>query len=67
METIFSWIDSNKEWFFSGIGVAIITTIISLFFMRTRSKKQTQKSGDNSVNIQVGGNINIHTKETDDE
>ena len=64
---IINWLNSNKEWIFSGIGVGIISIIITLFFKRSQSKKQIQKSGNNSVNIQVGDNLNIHTKETEDE
>ena len=64
---IIDWLDANKHWIFSGIGVAIISIIIHFFFKRSQSKKQIQKSGNNSINIQVGDNLNIHTKETEDE
>ena len=64
---IIDWLDANKEWVFSGIGVAIILIIIRFFFKRSQSKKQIQKSGNNSINIQVGDNLNINTKETKDE
>lgn len=64
---IINWLNSNKEWIFSGIGVAIISIVIHLLFKRYQSKKQIQKSGNNSINIQVGDNLNIHTKETQDE
>ena len=64
---IINWLNSNKEWIFSGIGVAIISVVVTLFFKRSHSKKQIQKSGNNSINIQVGDNLNIHTKETKDE
>ena len=64
---IIDWLDANKQWIFSGIGVAIIAFIIRLIFNRRQTKKQIQQSGDNSINIQVGDNLNIHTQETDDE
>jgi len=64
---IISWFNSNKEWVFSGIGAVIIGTIITWFLRRSSSKKQIQKSGNNSINIQVGDNLNINTKETEDE
>jgi len=46
----------NKEWVFSGIGVAAISW---LFFRGTNKsvKKMSQKSGNNSTNIQVGGDM----------
>lgn len=64
---IIDWFTSNKEWVFSGIGAVIIATIIAWFLRRSSSKKQIQKSGNNSINIQVGDNLNIHTKETEDD
>jgi hypothetical protein len=64
---IINWLDANKQWIFSGIGVAIIAFIIRLICNRRQTKKQIQQSGDNSINIQVGDNLNIHTQETDDE
>ena len=67
MENILAWVGSNKEWLFSGIGVLIISTVITLFIRHRKSSKQIQKSGSNSVNIQVGGNLNISSKDTNDE
>ena len=53
------WIINNKEWLFSGIAIAVPITIISWFFT-TKSNTLKQKSGSNSTNIQVGGNITIN-------
>ena len=64
---IINWFNSNKEWVFSGIGAVSIAAIITWFLRRSPSKKQIQKSGNDSINIQVGDNLNIHTKETEDE
>lgn len=64
---ILNWVNSNKEWLFSGIGVAVIVALISLFVKHPRSKKQIQKSGNDSVNIQVGDNLNLYAKESKDE
>ena len=52
------WINENKEWLFSGVGVtlfATITTIVALVFRRKRIAKpgQQQSSGQGSVNIQA--------------
>lgn len=52
------WIIENKEWLFSGIAIAIPLAIIS-WFISSRRNKQVQKSGDNSTNIQIGGNFKI--------
>ena len=54
------WLIDNKEWLFSGIGVFIIS-IILLFFKRRKKRKKIimrQKSGQNSTNIQIGGDFN---------
>ena len=59
---VLDYIVNNKEWIFSGIGVAVISWIL---FRRSSSKKMTQKSGDNSTNIQVGGSINVSNKDKD--
>ncbi|WP_312483552.1 hypothetical protein [Stutzerimonas nitrititolerans] len=52
------WILENKEWLFSGIAIAIPLAIIS-WLTSSRRNKQIQKSGDNSTNIQIGGNFKI--------
>jgi hypothetical protein len=49
------------------MGVLVISSIITWLFKRTHSKKMIQKSGNNSTNIQVGENINIKSKEHEDE
>lgn len=54
------WIITNREWLFSGIAVAIIG-----WFISSRGNKQTQKGGNNSTNIQVGGNFTNNLGEHD--
>mgnify|MGYP003411044297 CR=1 FL=1 len=62
-----AWIINNKEWFFSGIGVAIVTGIVSLI-VKSYNKKMIQRSGKNSLNLQskssitINGDINNGTK-----
>lgn len=58
------WIIQNKEWLFEGAAVAIPLTIIGWFFS-SGGNKQVQKGGDNSTNMQVGGNLNISDKKHD--
>ncbi|EGR2912500.1 MULTISPECIES: hypothetical protein [Vibrio] len=52
------WIIDNKEWLLSGIFVAVPLALVGWFFS-ARGNKQTQKSGNNSTNIQVGGDLRI--------
>lgn len=52
------WIFENKEWLFSGVAIALPMTIIG-WFLSSRKNKQVQKGGDNSTNIQVGGDFKV--------
>ncbi len=55
-----AWILANKEWLFSGLLVAVPIALIGWFFARRGlHRSQVQRSGDDSVNIQAGGNINM--------
>lgn len=58
------WVIENKEWLFSGIAIAIPIALIGWFFSG-KNNKQIQKSGDNSNNIQIGGNVKINRAEDD--
>ena len=54
------WILANKEWLFSGLLVAIPTAVVGwLFARRHLHRSQVQKSGNGSINVQAGRNINI--------
>lgn len=59
------WIIKNKDWLFSGVAVAIPMALIGWYFS-TRGNKQSQKGGDNSTNIQVGGNLNMRGNKDDE-
>lgn len=54
MKSLLGWIIQNKEWIFSGIGVAIITLLSRVFIKNKANKinRQKIKSGDSSTNIQ---------------
>src|SRR5690242_20699 len=60
---IINWLDKNKTWVFSGIGVAVVGA--SVAFVRwlpgrhAARREQIQLSGADSRNVQVGGNINV--------
>lgn len=53
---------NNKEWIFSGIGVAVISW---LFLRKSTGSNMNQKGGKGSTNIQVGGNFSVNDKGED--
>lgn len=59
------WIIDNRDWLFSGIAIAVPLAIIGWFFS-FKSTKQIQKSGKNSVNIQIGRDVNLHDGRKDE-
>ena len=59
------WIIENKEWIFSGVGVAIILFIINKLITKNSSINQKQSSGFNSINYQVNGDLNVHNSHDD--
>lgn len=59
MDNLIEMIKNNKEWIFSGIGVAIFSTIIG-FFLNKSSSSVKNKIGNKSYgNIQTGRDCNI--------
>lgn len=57
---MFDWIVLNKEWLFSGVAIALPLAIVGwLFSRRAHAAGQRQRSGHNSTNVQVGGNVTI--------
>lgn len=73
MIKISSWLCENKEWFFSGIGIAILTAgyklIKKLFFGKEKSCsktmiKQTNKGTENTQ-IGIQNNYCIEEKSND--
>jgi hypothetical protein len=56
------WLWKNKEWVFSGVGVAALVGFLG--WLRSKRKSgsrlhQSQQSGHNSTNIQAGRDVNI--------
>lgn len=52
------WLAENKEWVFSGIGVAILCAILKFFFGKRKSDSAVvQQAGDKSVNINAGKDV----------
>lgn len=67
MADITNYIINNKEWIFSGIGVFFLTLLVGLLFRQgTAKSSQNIKAGDNSTNIQVGGDMNSGTQQKRD-
>lgn len=58
-QVILEWISTNKDWIFDGVGVAVLIFLANMFFKKKNetSIKQTQISGNNSVNNQSAGSI----------
>ena len=60
MQELLAVIYSNKEWIFSGVGVALVSALFVWFRRRgTPRANQVQSSGNNSVNVQAGRDLNI--------
>lgn len=58
MTDLTNYIVNNKEWIFSGIGVFFLTIFFGFLFHRRKTGiSQNIKSGNNSTNIQVGGDM----------
>lgn len=68
MKECIAWIVKNKEWVFSGVGVAIIAWVAGIFKKTRASSMQIIHSGDNSMNVQAGRDLKIKSiKENDVE
>jgi hypothetical protein len=62
-----NWLLANKEWLFSGLLVAVPIALIGWLFARRRAHaSQVQRSGNSSINLQAGGNINMGGGTTDE-
>lgn len=65
------WINENKEWLFSGVGLVVLGWIFKLFFNKKKDKKENsntfiQRSGDNSTNVQ-GNNVNYYSNKVEEK
>ena len=60
-QNFIGWIMDNKNWIFSGAGVALIGAIIGVVFHRRKVMRRGQliKSGDKSTSIQAGNGATI--------
>lgn len=58
-QTIITWFFDNKEWVFSGCGVAIIVGFCGWLFCKNKNSGQAAKAGDGAIVIQSGRDSNI--------
>ncbi|MFF2853500.1 hypothetical protein [Peribacillus sp. NPDC058002] len=61
-----SWINDNKDWIFSGVGVVLGSGLLGLIFRNIKIKNQEKntpnqsiKSGNDSNNIQGGNDVKV--------
>lgn len=74
MDNVIIWMNENKEWLFSGIGITAIT-LISVGIRRMLSKRKEEQNSQTMIeqinygtqNTQVGIQNNYYTKEEDNE
>lgn len=59
LTTTVSWLEENKQWVFSGIGVVIVTAFFKFFF-KSSQLTQTQKSGKSSKNFMAGRDMKVN-------
>jgi len=59
LEAIWTVIWGHKEWLFSGIGVFILGSLVNFFRKKNDSSTQIIRSGNASINIQAGRDIDL--------
>ncbi|MFS1429851.1 hypothetical protein LMH73_022720 [Vibrio splendidus] len=63
MEAFWQIIVEHYQWVFSGAGIALLGGVVAIFKKKNSSGiTQKQKSGNNSTNIQAGGNVEFTQK-----
>ena len=63
MEEIMSWVFDNKEWLFSGVGIVVFGGLIRLLMKKnSSSSSQNIRSGENSINLQAGRDLDIDSR-----
>jgi hypothetical protein len=54
MKTIFDWLQHNKEWVFSGVGIAIVSAVASVFVWILKRPSSAPPSSSLQVNLAFG-------------
>jgi hypothetical protein len=70
MESILNYIVQNKDWLFSGIGVAALSLIISGILARSKKPSNVIRQNNTTrgnINIQMGRDVNINVGNNSDE
>ena len=70
MESIFDFLISNKEWMFSGVGVAVLSLLISGILGRAKKSNniiQQKNITRGNLNIQMGRDVNINIGNNSDK
>lgn len=70
MQSILDFLISNKEWLFSGIGVALLSGFISAILGRAKQSSRVHKQRvvtRGNLNIQVGKDVNINIGNNSDK
>lgn len=69
---IIMWLDQNKEWIFSGLGVTIVVTIFTIIKKRIEKNKDEKSKiiikqvNEGQDNTQIGIQNNYGTKQRSD-
>ena len=59
------WLIENKEWIFSGIGVAILSIVVSLILRIIKSTKESSKGNYNITQVHGSSNVNINVNSSE--
>jgi hypothetical protein len=57
--SVIDWVVENRQWVFSGIGVAVVVAVSRLIWRHRSEGIQEQSGGDQSMNLQAGRDIHI--------
>lgn len=67
MNYILELIGDNKEWLFSGVGIAVVSFVVNCFRKNNRGNKSNNQSSFLNIGskiMQVNGNYNDDGKDT---
>ena len=54
---MFKWLITNKEWVFSGAGVAVVAGIVSYFFKRRTIPPESRRGSNSQQTIHIAGSV----------
>ncbi len=66
IETLIAWVNTNKEWFFSGVGVAVISVVIAIirtiYHRKNNVDKNVNAIGKNNIIVSdsAGASISVN-------